>query len=607
MMKNLRKVTGSLLISALIVTMWWSAGKSQDKASRPTSKSATAVTAGRVGAVNKVRELPPAEKLVLDVYARLMRYQSAAVDEAGAKTANQAKPSEYLSYDVRAIRSGLTSELTGRRLSELVTSDNSRAVRIKRVALGDKEGTHAFYEAAWAPASAKKNPDATVNDLPGITDFDSYTRYRVKVSFQGQEYSYLALLLYQSEQKSSGRPARVRILDYVTSDINDVYGDEAPRVRSPWQTYVKTSLYQAVVRTLREARDSGAPLLPASAPIGYLPGDDAAPNDKDSRTMALNTSCSVTITLTATGVKEVGKPTHYISLKAKGRNNVTITAALDPATSDPAVITWTGGTAGSDNLHRLVSLGSVADTDVTATVGVQSASVKIHVLDASAPPTNAAAPKTFTLGGASTVPNDAFGLTVVEIGDQGVVAPVYHVDPFFSNDRWVFQLKDVAHSYKTGTHSLGSIDLPVGNPTPFPLVPLMNLIRSHAEARTDLDTTGRTDSGPRRRYYWVEFITQNHEQEHVNYFYSAAYWQHYMGLFESDDVEDSSVSVVYDCNDNTTTTGAAAVTKKKPGWDTAIVDRHDAAYQAHFPTAESHTHGVTNPQYAPIRNAIPNP
>ena len=31
MMKNLRKVTGSLLVPALVVTMWWSAGKSQDE------------------------------------------------------------------------------------------------------------------------------------------------------------------------------------------------------------------------------------------------------------------------------------------------------------------------------------------------------------------------------------------------------------------------------------------------------------------------------------------------------------------------------------------------------------------------------------------------
>jgi hypothetical protein len=291
MMKNLRKAALSLLIPALVVTMWWSAGKSQHQESKPASKSSTTASASRVGAPGKVREMPLEEKLVLDVYARLMRYQSAAIDEAGAKNADQAKPSEYLSYDVRVIRSGLTSELTGRRLSDLVTSDSNQVIRIKRVALGDKEGTHAFYEAAWESAAAKKNADAIVNELPGTADFDRYTRYRVKVRFQGQNYSYLALLLYQSGQQASGRPARVRILDYVTSDINDVYSDESPRVRSPWQRYVKTSLYQAVVRTVRETRDAGAPLLPASAPIGYLPGDDASPNDQDARTMAMNTVC----------------------------------------------------------------------------------------------------------------------------------------------------------------------------------------------------------------------------------------------------------------------------------------------------------------------------
>jgi hypothetical protein len=181
------------------------------------------------------------------------------------------------------------------------------------------------------------------------------------------------------------------------------------------------------------------------------------------------------------------------------------------------------------------------------------------------------------------------------------------VDPYFSNDRWVFRLRDVSHSYKVGVSSQGRIDLPNGNPPVFPLAPGMNLVQSHTEARDDLNTSGLVGIGPRRRSYWVEFITRDHEQAHVNHFYSATYWLSYMGLFESNDVEASTVSVVYDCNDATTTTGTAAVAKMTPTWDTQITQRHNDADNAEQPGSEQYAHGVSNPEYVPIWNAIPNP
>ncbi len=313
----------------------------------------------------------------------------------------------------------------------------------------------------------------------------------------------------------------------------------------------------------------------------------------------------VSVTLTSTGTQEVGKPTHFLALKGSG--NVTITATLDPASADPSLITWTGGTAGSDNLHRIVNTSSAADTDVTATVDGHSESVLIHVIDATAPPAAAVnAPKTFSSGGSAN-PGTNFGLTVVTIGVQGVVRPTYHVDPFFASDRWVFRLGDVSHSYKLGTNSQGRINLPTGNPSPFPLAAGLNLTESHTEARDDLNTAGLSGEGPRRRSYWVDFITQNHEEAHVSHFYSASFWLNQMGLFESNDVEASTVSVIFNCTDSTTTTGTAAVTKITATLDTAITNRHNAADTAEIPSAETFAHGVSNPQYAPIRNAIPIP
>lgn len=67
------------------------------------------------------------------------------------------------------------------------------------------------------------------------------------------------------------------------------------------------------------------------------------------------------------------------------------------------------------------------------------------------------------------------------------------------------------------------------------------------------------------------------------------------------------MNVIFDCNDVTTTTSSAAMAKKAAGWDTAIANRHNTADMNERPTAETFAHGVSNPQYGPIRSAIPNP
>jgi hypothetical protein len=313
----------------------------------------------------------------------------------------------------------------------------------------------------------------------------------------------------------------------------------------------------------------------------------------------------VSVSLTATGTQEVGKPTHYISLKDS--ENVTITATLSPANTDPSMITWSGGSAGADNLHRIVSTNAASDTDITATVAGHSSTVRIHVIDAQVPPASTPAQMNFLNGGTLTPPAGIFGFTSLRDPAYGTGNPTYVVDPYFSFDKWVFRLQSVTHTYRQGIQSLGRIDLPNGNPPTFPLAPGMNLTQSHQEARDDLDVTGLTSTGPRRRSYWVSTVTQDHEDFHVNDFYSNTYFFNYMGLFQTEDVEGASVYVVFNCNDNTTTTGSAAITKMTATWNTAIANRFSQAAAAFAPGAETRAYSGTNGGYVPIRNAIPNP
>ncbi len=69
----------------------------------------------------------------------------------------------------------------------------------------------------------------------------------------------------------------------------------------------------------------------------------------------------------------------------------------------------------------------------------------------------------------------------------------------------------------------------------------------------------------------------------------------------------TQIFVVFDCNDSTTTTGAAVIARMIPTWDTAITRRHNDADTAEISTSESYAHGISNPQYVPIRSAIPIP
>lgn len=607
-MNNARKAIASLILASLVFAIWAIAGFSQGNSTRQATDPAR--QAGQAKPV-QLRQSDVDEKLVRDVYARLMRYQSAARDETAAREAKSSRPEDYLTFELRNIRSGAIEEISSRSLAEMVTSRNGAVLKITPDHLAGGEGvSHAYYGAKWTNATTIETANATVGETVhrGNAGPTRYISYEVTARLDGQKRTYRAMLLYRgadnsrADQTKSGKPTSVEILDNVTSEMNVVLKDESPAVESPWDKYVRSDRYRLVVDQIKKDKAAGNELIPADAPIGYLPGDNVtavfSPSAENCPPPA--------VSLSATGVQESGKPTHYISLRSTG--NVIITATLAPPGTDPADITWTGGTAGANNAQRIVSSDAVANVDITASLPSGSSdTVRIHIVDAAPAPAAAVnAPKNFANGGNAN-PGTDFGLTVVTIGQQGVTRPTYNIDPFFNSDRWVFRVRDIAHSYRLGINAQGRIDLPNGNPAVFPLVPGLNLTQSHTEARDDFNTAGLTNTGPRRRSYWVQFITQNHEEAHVTHFYSATFWLAHMGLFESTDVEGATITVVFDCNDNTTMTPTAAVTRMTPTWDANIATRHTNADNAEIGTSEQFAHGVSNPQYAPIRNAIPNP
>lgn len=317
------------------------------------------------------------------------------------------------------------------------------------------------------------------------------------------------------------------------------------------------------------------------------------------------------MSFTATnGAQEVGKATHLIGLTGCSGGSIVIVASVDPPVGSGDVF-WTGGDPGANAFQRRVSCGGAGDTDLQmAILGVAAYTAKVHVVAASTPPAAGVnALLTHAFIGPATLNPDEFGRVDVTIGQQGIVAPTYNIDPYFQGDRWVFRLRDVYHGFKKAVQSRGRIPLPEGNPTPFPLVPGFSLQDSHTLARIDLDTSNlMPGEGARQINYWVEAAVELHENFHVYDFYSdSAYWPMHMGLFESSDVEGSGVGVTYDCNDATTVTNTAAAAKLTPMWDTAISSRHQAADVDNLIGSEVRAHNASNPVFVPIWSAIPNP
>jgi hypothetical protein len=334
-----------------------------------------------------------------------------------------------------------------------------------------------------------------------------------------------------------------------------------------------------------------------------------------------------TVSLSASATQEQGKPNHYFCLK--GSSDLTITASLNPSNTPDTVLVWQGGAPASDNVHRKVSCGNPGDVTVGVAVGLgaaQAASMVVHVIDGQTPVSpGSLVPKTWTSGGSANTYNN-FGNTVVSIGQQGVVAPTYSVDPYWGGNAWVFRLASVRHVYKLGVlnppvglpwYLPQHFDLPTGNPTPFPLAPGATLTQGHSQARSDLDTSQPCPSYPGvtcapLSLYYVSNAIVAHENAHVDHFYTPQFqfWDQAMRDFQNIDVEASSVNVVYNCSDSTTTSGTGAVNKMASSWNQAIAQRHTAADKAELSTlvlAEIYCYSIENPIETNVRNQVPNP
>lgn len=295
-MNNVRRVSAILIVALLLIGSWSVATSRSNDSSRSSNDAssrwndrrgqgraqaarATTTASAQNGPLATPQAMNAEEKIVRDVYARLMRYQSAAIDERVATTGKPAAPAEFLTYQLRKFHSGPISEIEQLPLSNIVTNRAGDVVELKPVRLSAVGGPpHAYYEAAWAVVPLSNSQEGAPPSSR-FANFNRYTSYEVKVQLAGKQRVYRAIAVYRLDNGNSAatqRPTQIEILDNITVEMNEVYRDESPRARAPWNTYVKTGLYRAIAKAINEAREAGKPLRPDDAPIGYLPGDDVA-------------------------------------------------------------------------------------------------------------------------------------------------------------------------------------------------------------------------------------------------------------------------------------------------------------------------------------------
>lgn len=312
-MNRIRNSATTALLALALTGVLPDVGHAQDGGQRPRTEPASASEHGkeRGGRVGPRQLMSPEEKLIRNAYVKLMRYQSAALDELAATSKKESQPDDYLRFELRDIHTGPIDEISEQPLSEFVTPPAGDIVTVKpNHRVWGNGPAHAYYEAEWAGASdaQQTGESATVEETlrsggEKLLGVEKYTIYQVSVRLGGKQRIYRAMALHHGKSETGKESSE--IIDNITSEINTVLGEESPRVRSPWKTYVKTSLYLAIAREIRDKQQAGLPLISVDAPIGYLPGDDLNPATEAGDMVLAVVCATVEITNISPGILNV--------------------------------------------------------------------------------------------------------------------------------------------------------------------------------------------------------------------------------------------------------------------------------------------------------------
>ncbi|HLG15120.1 MAG TPA: hypothetical protein VJH03_11545 [Blastocatellia bacterium] len=290
------------------------------------------------------------EKLVRGAYVKLMRYNSAYAAEI-ADARNQApRREDGIEFELRNFHTGRISEITDELYEELVTEPTGDILNVTPSYRNQPDSPRfARYIVDWAKGNttAVGRKGITVGEILGLgndlqTDVDFYSSYEVTVRLLGKERTYRAMALYHKATQQDGR-RRIELLDSITSNMNMVLEDNSPVVRSPWRRYVTTGSYFATVRTIEAAKEKGITPISEGGPIGFLPGDEAVPNQQDRQKAQLAAAAACAVPVTTDEVVVIAwVDSSRIDLPTGANLELKVSLNL-PFECSKTVLAWAGG------------------------------------------------------------------------------------------------------------------------------------------------------------------------------------------------------------------------------------------------------------------------
>ena len=233
----------STLLALSLTGVLLAVGQAQDRGQSPRPGPPLAsVQARPLGGRAGVRQRMSAEeKLIRNAYVKLMRYQSAGVDELAATSSKESGPDDYIRFELRDIHTGSIEEISSRPLDDIVTPRGGDTVILKGHHLTWGSGpAHAYYEATWRTETNREQPQErterqTASQVTSGKDLfvgvERYTTYQVTVMLGGKQRVYRAMAMHLGNRETGVEKSE--IVDNITSDMNHLLAEESPRVRSP--------------------------------------------------------------------------------------------------------------------------------------------------------------------------------------------------------------------------------------------------------------------------------------------------------------------------------------------------------------------------------------
>jgi hypothetical protein len=210
------------------------------------------------------------DRNLLDVYVRMMRYQTAWQDAVNLANDNETTPDDYLTIAVRNVQEGSLKDLSNYLKSIRTPANDVLSIdRQTKCGIAVEGGCGLAYEAKWAKEGAQYGLKFK---MPNTGNVDHYITYDVTVDYKGKSVTHGGVIVHY-RNKNAG----FMIYDGVIPQIDDLVLDKMPLMEEPRRQVRAFSgtRPKAKVRELKPDRIWSSIIEEDDvAPIGWLPNDD---------------------------------------------------------------------------------------------------------------------------------------------------------------------------------------------------------------------------------------------------------------------------------------------------------------------------------------------